>query len=51
MQNIVIPIDFLKQLEYAFKVAASIAKKYTATLYALHMLEMNEALISSNEGA
>ncbi len=51
MKNIVVPIDFSTQSEYAFKVAASIAKKHKATLYALHMLELNEALISSNEGA
>ncbi len=51
MENIVVPIDFSTQSEYAFKVAASIAKKHKATVYALHMLEINEALISSNEGA
>ncbi len=51
MENIVVPVDFSTQSEYAFKVAASIAKKHKATLYALHMLELNEALISSNEGA
>lgn len=50
MENIVVPVDFSTQSEYAFKVAASIAKKHGATLYALHMLELNEALISSNEG-
>ncbi len=47
MENIVVPIDFSTQSEYAFKVAASIAKKNNANLYALHMLELNEALISS----
>ena len=51
MKNIVVPVDFSTQSEYAFKVAATIAKKHGATLYALHMLELNEALISSNEGA
>lgn len=50
MENIIVPIDFSTQSEYAFKVAASIAKKHKATVYALHMLEINEALISSNEG-
>ncbi|MFD0796352.1 universal stress protein [Maribacter chungangensis] len=50
MKNIVVPVDFSSQSEYAFKVAASIAKKHGATLYALHMLELSEALISSNEG-
>ncbi len=49
MENIVVPIDFSTQSEYAFKVAASIAKKHDANLYALHMLELNEALISSSE--
>ena len=48
MENIVVPIDFSTQSEYAFKVAASIAEKNNANLYALHMLELNEALISSN---
>jgi len=51
MENIVVPIDFSSQSEYAFKVAASIAKKHKATVHALHMLELNEALISSNDGA
>lgn len=49
MENIVVPIDFSTQSEYAFKVAASIAKKNKAKLYALHMLELNEALISSSQ--
>ncbi len=50
MKTIIVPIDFSEQSEYALKVAASLAKKHEAEILALHMLELNEAMISSSEG-
>ncbi len=50
MEKIIVPIDFSEQSEYALQVAASLAKEYNAEILALHMLELNEAIISSSEG-
>lgn len=50
MKSIIVPIDFSEISEYAFEVAASIAKKHDATLYVLHMLELNQAMLTSTEG-
>ncbi|MEO1010515.1 MAG: universal stress protein [Bacteroidota bacterium] len=50
MKNIIVPIDFSEQSEYALKVAASLAKKHGSEILALHMLELNQAIITSSEG-
>jgi len=50
MKNIIVPIDFSIQSENALRVAASLAKKHGSTIYALHMLELNEAYITSTQG-
>lgn len=50
MKKIIVPIDFSEQSEYAIKVAASLAKKHNAEILALHMLELNQAMITSSEG-
>ena len=50
MKTIVVPVDFSEQSEYALKAAVSLAKKYGAKIFALHMLELSEALITSPEG-
>jgi len=50
MKTIIVPIDFSEQSENALKVAALLAKKYDSEILALHMLELNEAMISSSEG-
>lgn len=50
MKTIIVPIDFSEQSEFALKVAASLAKKYDSEILVLHMLELNEAMISSSEG-
>ena len=50
MKTIIVPIDFSEQSEYALKVAASLATKHDSEIIALHMLELNEAMISSSEG-
>ena len=50
MKNIIVPVDFSEQSDYALKVAASLAKKHGSEILALHMLELNQAMISSSEG-
>lgn len=49
MKNIIIPVDFSKQSEFALKAGAVLAKKYDATLHVLHMLELSDSLISHSE--
>lgn len=50
MKNIIVPIDFSNTSAHALEVAASIAKEKSATLYVLHMLELNRAMLTSTEG-
>ncbi|QHI39295.1 Universal stress protein G [Kordia antarctica] len=46
MKNIIIPIDFSKQSEFALETGAILAKKHNAKLHVLHMLELSESLVS-----
>lgn len=48
MKKIIVPIDFSKHSEYALKTAALLAKKYDLTVYALHMLDLQEFSISES---
>jgi nucleotide-binding universal stress UspA family protein len=48
MKKIIVPVDFSKHSEYALKVAALLAKKYNLTIYALHMLDLQEFSISES---
>lgn len=50
MKSILVPTDFSKQSEYALQVAATIAKEHKAELFAVHMLELNQSLMTSAEG-
>ncbi|MFK5972382.1 MAG: universal stress protein [Flavobacteriaceae bacterium] len=50
MKNIIVPVDFSEQSDYALKVAASLAKRHGSEILALHMLELSQAMISSSEG-
>lgn len=50
MKKIIVPIDFSEQSEYALKVAVSLARKHNSEILALHMLELNQAMIASSEG-
>ncbi len=50
MKKIIVPVDFSEQSEYALKAAADLAKKHRSEILALHMLELNQAIISSSEG-
>lgn len=51
MKNIIIPIDFSEQSEFALQTGAILAKKHHATIHVLHMLELSDSLVhlSSNE--
>ncbi|MGJ8743763.1 universal stress protein [Polaribacter sp.] len=48
MKKIIVPIDFSNHSEYALKVAALLAKKNKATIYALHMLDINDVTLSES---
>lgn len=50
MKKVIVPIDFSEQSEFAIKVAAILAKKHNLEILALHMLELNQAMVSSSEG-
>ncbi len=49
MKNIIIPVDFSAQSEFALHTGAILAKKHNATLYVLHMLELSDSLVSQSE--
>ena len=49
MKKIIVPIDFSNHSEYALKTAALLAKKNNATVYALHMLDMQEVSLTESE--
>ena len=50
MKKIIVLTDFSEQSENALKAAAELAKKHKIALLVVHMLELNEALITSPEG-
>lgn len=51
MKKIIVPIDFSEYSEYALEAAAILAKKNNAEIFALHMLEMSDAILTaSNDG-
>ncbi len=47
MKTIIVPVDFSKHSENAFKVAAKIAREQDAELVAVHMMGMHEANLNS----
>jgi len=49
MKKIIVPIDFSVHSEYALKMACLLAKKYKATVYALHMLDLQEISLTESE--
>lgn len=49
MKKIIVPIDFSKHSEFALKAAAKLAKKNNAEIYALHMLELSDAMLTSTD--
>lgn len=48
MKKIIVPIDFSQHSEYALKAAALLAKSNNATIYALHMLDIQEISLSES---
>jgi len=46
MKKIIVPIDFSEHSEFALKTAAKLAKKNDAEIYALHMLELSDAILT-----
>jgi len=48
MKKIIVPVDFSKHSEYALKTAVSLAKKNGAELLILHMLELQETVLSES---
>jgi nucleotide-binding universal stress UspA family protein len=50
MKNIIVPVDFSVQSENALKTAASLAKKHDSIIYAMHMLELNQAYMTATDG-
>ncbi|MEZ4792412.1 MAG: universal stress protein [Gelidibacter sp.] len=49
MKNIIIPVDFSKQSEFALETGAILAKKHNATLHVLHMLELSDAIFTKSD--
>ncbi len=49
MKKILIPIDFSEHSDYALEVAATIARKNNASLIALHMMGLSEAVLTRDE--
>lgn len=49
MKKILIPLDFSLHSEYALEVAAKLAKKHNASIVALHMMGLSEAVLTKNE--
>ena len=49
MKKIIVPVDFSIYSEYALKAAALMSKKTEVTIYALHMLDMQEVNLSQSE--
>lgn len=49
MKKILVPVDFSKHSEYALEVAAGIAKKQNAEIIALHMMLLNDSVITKNQ--
>ncbi|MDP5062046.1 MAG: universal stress protein [Maribacter sp.] len=50
MKKIIVLTDFSNQSEQALKAAADLAKKHKVELLVVHMLELNQAIITSTDG-
>lgn len=49
MKKILVPVDFSSHSEYALEVAAEIAKRQDAEIVALHMMGLNDAVLTKNQ--
>jgi len=51
MKKIIVPIDFSEHSEFALEAAANLAQKYGSELIVLHMLELSNAILISDENS
>ena len=51
MKKIIVPIDFSEHSEYALEAAANLAQKYGSELIVLHMLELSNAILITDENS
>ena len=49
MKTILVPIDFSDYSEHALEVAAKIAKRHGASLVALHMMGLSQAVLTKDD--
>ncbi|MDR6301548.1 universal stress protein [Mesonia maritima] len=49
MKKILVPVDFSNHSEYALKTASILAKKWNASIVALHMLGISEAVFTKED--
>ncbi len=49
MKKILVPVDFSRYSEYALEVAAAIAKEQNAEIVALHMMGLNDGVMTRNQ--
>jgi nucleotide-binding universal stress UspA family protein len=49
MKRIIVPIDFSEHSEFALKTAVKLAQKNNTELFALHMLEMSDAILTETD--
>jgi nucleotide-binding universal stress UspA family protein len=51
MKKIIVPIDFSEHSEFALEAAANLAQKYGSELIVLHMLELSNAILITDENS
>ena len=51
MKKIIVPIDFSEHSEFALEAAANLAQKYGSELIVLHMLELSNAILVTDENS
>jgi len=49
MKKIIVPVDFSKHSEYALEVAAQLAKKYDAEIVTVHMMGLNQSVLTKDD--
>lgn len=49
MKKILVPVDFSQHSDYALEVAAGIAKNQNAEIIAIHMMGLNDAVVTRDE--
>lgn len=49
MKNLLVPVDFSVQSEQALQVAAQLAKQYKATIHLIHMVGLEDSLLSREQ--